>query len=104
MMMIIPVLQPHQVTAPPITPQDSAGLEAVGSVLDCTVTDSVAALAIPNVRPISVTVTACPLVNDTQQLFVKTIENVSGFATAMFTPGVDAYAIGVDTFVKNSDG
>ena len=92
------------VTAPPITPQDTAGLETVGSLPVCTVTESVAALAMPKVKPISVIVTACPLVNDTQQLFVKTMENISGVPTPMFTLGVDTYAIGVETLVKKPDG
>ena len=38
-------------TAPPIAPQDTAGLEAVGSAAVCTVTESVAALATPMVQP-----------------------------------------------------
>ena len=38
-------------TAPPIAPQDTAGLEAVGSAVVRTVTESVAALATPMVQP-----------------------------------------------------
>ena len=48
------------VTAPPILPLDTAGLEAVGSVFVCTVTELVAALAAPIVQPTSVTVTEVP--------------------------------------------
>jgi hypothetical protein len=47
-----------EVTAPPITPLDTA-LEGVGSALVFTVT-SPPALAGPNVQPASVTVTAVP--------------------------------------------
>jgi hypothetical protein len=104
MMIVITNPQPHQVTAPPITPQDSAGLEAVGSLFVCTVTEAVAALAMPKVKPISVMVAACPLVNDKQQLLVKTMEEAPGVPTPMFTPGVDTYVIGVETLVKNPDG
>ena len=39
------------VTAPPITPQDTAGLETVGSAFVCTVTEAVSALAMPSVQP-----------------------------------------------------
>ena len=48
------------VTAPPITPLDTAGLEAVGSISVCTVTTELAAMAAPILQPSSVTVTAVP--------------------------------------------
>jgi hypothetical protein len=55
-----PAAMPNEieVTAPPITPLDTA-LEGVGSALVFTVT-SPPALAGPNVQPASVTVTAVP--------------------------------------------
>ena len=91
------------VTAPPITPQDSAGLEAVGSLSVCTVTEAVAALAMPSVQPTSVTVTAVPAASAVPDT-VKTMEVAPGGPGTMIVPAVDTLAEGVGEVAKKPEG
>ena len=102
-MIVITVPQLHQVTAPPITPQDSAGLETVGSALVCTVTEAVSALAMPSVQPASVTVTAVPAASAVPET-AKTMEVAPGGPGAMIVPAVDTLAEGVGEVAKKPEG
>ena len=92
-----------EVTAPPITPQDTAGLDAVGSLSVLTVTESVASLAGPMVQPTSVTVTAVPAASG-EPAAVKTMEAPPGCAGVRVAPCVDTLAVGVAEVAKKPDG
>ena len=89
-----------EATAPPITPLDTTGLEAVGSVLVCTVMESVAALATPMVQPTSVTVTAVPAVS----VAAKTMDVAPGCAGVRMASDVDDVAVGVGEVAKKPAG
>ena len=89
--------------AVPICPHVNAGLEAVGSVLVCTVTESVAALATPMVQPASVTVTAVPAASKVPEA-AKTMDVAPGCAGVRMAPAVDDVAIGVGEVAKKPDG
>ena len=91
------------VTAPPITPLDTTGLEAVGSVLVCTVTESVAGLAIPMVQPESVTVTAVPAASEVPET-AKMMDVAPGCAGVRMAPDVDDVAVGVGEVAKKPAG
>jgi hypothetical protein len=91
-------------TEPPIAPEDTAGLDAVGSALVCTVTESVAALAAPIVQPTRVTVTAACTTSDVQQFVVNTMEVNPGAPTATFAEGFDTMTVGVGVVAKKPDG
>ena len=97
------ILKLTEVTAPPITPLDTAGLETVGSVFVCTVTESVAALATPMVQPASVTVTAVPAASKVPEA-AKTMDVAPGCAGVRTAPDVDAVAVGVGAVAKKPDG
>ena len=90
-------------TAPPITPLDTAGLEAVGSVLVCTVMESVAALATPMVQPESVTVTAVPAASEVPEA-AKTMDVAPGCAGVRMASDVDDVAVGVAEVAKKPVG
>jgi hypothetical protein len=90
-------------TAPPIAPQDTAGLEAAGSLSVCTVTESVAALATPMVQPTSVTVTVVPAAKAVPAT-VNTIEVAPGGPGVMEVPCADTLAVGVGDVAKKPDG
>ena len=92
------------VTAPPILPHDTAGLEAVGSVFVCTVTELVAALAGPIVQPTSVTVTAVPAASGAVPPTVNTMDRAPGCAGVSVAPAVDTLAVGVAEAAKKPDG
>ena len=92
-----------EVTAKPITPHDTAGLDAAGSVFVCTVTESVAALATPIVQPTSVTVTAVSAAK-TVPVAAKTMEVPPGSAGVRTAPGVDTLAVGVAEVAKKPVG
>ena len=90
-------------TAPPMLPLDTAGLEAVGSAVVCTVTeDSLAALAAPIVHPTSVTVTA--LVDNEPLDKANTMDVAPGCAGVSVAPAVDTLAVGVGEVAKKPDG
>ena len=93
-----------EVTAPLITPHDTAGLEAVGSVFVCTVTESLAALAGPIVQPTSVTVTAVPAASGAVPPTVNTMDRAPGCAGVSVAPAVDTLAVGVAEVAKKPDG
>ena len=84
-------------------PEDANGLEAVGSALVCTVTESVAALAAPIVQPTSVTVTAVPAASALPEA-VKTMEVLPGAAGTRVAPAADDFAVGVGEAAKKPDG
>jgi hypothetical protein len=90
-------------TAPPIAPQDTAGLEAVGSAVVCTVTESVAALAAPSVQPASVTVTAVPAAKAVPAT-VNAMDVAPGGPGVMEVPCDDTLALGVGEVAKKPDG
>ncbi len=91
------------VTAPPILPLDTAGLETVGSVSVRTVTEeSLAALAAPILQPTSVTVTA--LVDNEPLDSANTMEVAPGCAGVSVAPAVDKLALGVAEVAKKPDG
>ena len=94
------------VTAPTITPQDTAGLEAVGSLLVCTVTESVAALAMPSVQPCSVTVMAVQHVSYSEEYETsKTMEVPPGVLGVMLSGGpIDTEAVGGTEVSKKPEG
>ena len=92
-----------EATAPPITPLDTTGLETVGSVFVCTVTESVAALATPMVQPESVTVTAVPAASAVPEA-VKTMEVAPGCAGVRMAPTADDVAVGVENAAKKPVG
>ena len=92
-----------EATAPPITPLDTAGLEFTRSVLVCTVTESVAALATPMVQPESVTVTAVPAASEVPEA-AKTMDVAPGCAGVRMAPDVDDVAVGVGEVAKKPDG
>ena len=92
-----------EVTAPLITPHDTAGLDGVGSALVCTVTESLAALATPMVQPTSVTVTAVPAASEVPAT-VNTMEVSPGCAGVNEAPAVDTLAVGVAEAAKKPDG
>ena len=91
------------VTAPPILPLDTAGLETVGSVSVRTVTESLAALAAPIVQPASVTVTAVPAAS-VLPVATSTMEVSPGCAGVSVAPAVDTLAVGVGEVAKKPDG
>ena len=97
------ILKLTVVTAPPITPLDTTGLEAVGSVFVCTVMESVAALATPMVQPESVTVTAIPAASEVPEA-AKTMDVAPGCAGVRMAPDVDDVAVGVGEVAKKPDG
>ena len=90
------------VTAPPILPLDTAGLETVGSVSVRTVTESLDALAAPILQPTSVTVTA--LVDNEPLDSANTMEVAPGCAGVSVAPAVDKLALGVAEVAKKPDG
>ncbi len=92
-----------EVTAPPITPLDKAGIEAVGSVFVCTVMESVAALATPMVQPTSVTVTAVPAASKVPEA-VKTMDVAPGAPGCSVAVSVEDFAVGVGGVAKKPDG
>ena len=92
------------VTAPPIKSHDTAGLEAVGSVFVCTVTESLAALAGPIVQPTSVTATAVPAASGALPPTVNTMDRAPGCAGVSVAPAVDTLAVGVAEAAKKPDG
>jgi hypothetical protein len=92
-----------EVTAPLITPHDTAGLDGVGSALVCTVTESEAALATPMVQPTSVTVTAVPAAS-VPPAAANTMDVLPGAPGVSVTPAVDAWAVGVADVAKKPDG
>ncbi len=89
-------------TIPVMAPLD-ARLEAVGSALVCTVTESVAALAAPIAQPTSVTVTAVPAASALPEA-VKTTEVLPGAAGTRVAPAADDLAVGVGEAAKKPDG
>ena len=91
------------VTAPPIAPHDTAGLEAIGSVFVRTVTESAAALATPMVQPTSVTVTAVPAAS-ALPVADKTMDVLPGAPGVRVAPAVDTMALGVGEVAKKPDG
>ena len=91
------------VTAPPITPLDTAGLEAVGSVSVCTVTESLAAVAAPILQPSSVTVTAVPAAS-ALPVAANTMLVPLGAPGVSVAPAVDTAAVGVAEVAKKPDG
>ncbi len=94
------------VTAPTIMPQDTAGLEAVGCLLVCTVTESVAALAKPSVQPCSLTVMAVQHISYSSEYETsKTMEVSPGVLGLMLSVGpIDTIAVGVTTGSKKPEG
>ena len=86
-----------------ILPHDTAGLEAIGSVSVCTVTESLAALAGPIVQPTSVTVTAVPAVS-VLPVAANTMDRAPGCAGVSVAPPVDTLAVGVAEVAKKPDG
>ena len=97
------MLKATEVTDKTIAPLDANGLEAVGSALVCTVTESVAALAAPIVQPTSVTVTAVPAASALSEA-VKTMEVLPGAAGTRVAPAADDFAVGVGEAAKKPDG
>ena len=79
------------VTAPPITPDDSAA-DARASTLVCTVTEP-PALAAPMVRPVSVTVTAVPAASAVPEV-VMTMKREPGCPGVRVAPAVESEAEG----------
>ena len=88
------------VTAPPITPDDSAA-DARASTLVCTVTEP-PALAAPMVRPVSVTVTAVLAASAVSEV-VMTMKRGSGCPGVSVAPEVESEAEGA-TEPKNPEG
>ena len=84
-------------------PLDTAGLEAVGSVFVCTVTESLAALAGPSVQPTSVTVTAVPAAS-ALPVAANTMKVGPGRAGVSVAPDADTLAVGVAEVAKKPDG
>ena len=85
-------------------PLDTAGLEAVGSAVVCTVTeDSLAALAAPIVHPTSVTVAAVPAASALPEA-ASSMEVAPGCAGVSVAPAVDTLALGVAEVAKKPDG
>ena len=97
------MLKVTAVTAPPILPLDTAGLETVGSVSVRTVTESAAALATPMVQPSSVTVTAMPAAKAVPAT-VNTMDVAPGGPGVMDVPCADTLAVGVGDVAKKPDG
>ena len=91
------------VTAPPIAPLDTAGLDSIGSVFVRTVTESTAALATPMVQPTSVTVTAVPAASALPAAN-KTMDVLAGASGVRVAPAVDTMALGVGEVAKKPDG
>ena len=98
-----PAAMPNEieVTAPPITPLDTA-LEGVGSALVCTVT-SPAALAGPNAQPKSVTVTAVEALSAVP-VTDNTMDVSPGACGVRVVPDDDEVAVGVAEVEKKPDG
>ena len=92
-----------EVTAPPIMPLVCRGIDVVGSVFVCTVTESEAALATPMVQPASVTVTAVPAASGVPEA-AKTMDAVPGCAGVRMAPDVDDVAVGMGEVAKKPDG
>ena len=92
-----------EVTAPLITPHDTAGLDGVGSALVCTVTESEATLATPMVQPTSVTVTAVPA-DSAVPAAAKTMEAPPGCAGVKVVFWIDTLAVGVAEVAKKPGG
>ena len=92
-----------EMTAPLITPHDTAGLDGVGSALVCTVTESEAALATPMVQPTSVTVTAATAAS-ALPVAVNTINVLPGAPGVSVAPAVDTLAVGVAEVAKKPGG
>ena len=90
-----------KVTAPPIAPLDTA-LEAVGSALVCTVT-SPAALAAPNVKPSSVTLTEDPA-DSAAPVTASTTDVSPGVCGVIVVPADDEEAVGGTEEEKKPDG
>ena len=86
-----------------ILPHDTAGLEAVGSVSVCTVTESLAALAAPILQPTSVTVTEVPAASKLP-VAANTMEVSPGCAGVSVALAVDTLAEGVGEVAKKPDG
>jgi hypothetical protein len=98
-----PAAMPNEieVTAPPITPLDTA-LEGVGSALVFTVT-SPPALAGPNVQPASVTVTAVPA-ESAVPVTDNTMDVSPGTCDVRVVSGDEEVAVGVAEVEKKPDG
>ncbi len=98
-----PAAMPNEieVTAPPITPLDTA-LEGNRSTLVFTVT-SPAALAGPNVQPASVTVTAVEAESGFP-VTDNTMDETPGVCGVRVVPGDDEVALGVAEVEKKPDG
>ena len=98
-----PAAMPNEieVTAPPITPLDTA-LEGVGSALVCTVTPP-AALAGPNAQPKSVTVTAVEALSAVP-VTDNTMDVSPGACGVRVVPDDDEVAVGVAEGEKKPDG
>ena len=75
----------------------------MGSVVVCTVTESVAARAMPMVQPSSVTVTAMPAASAVPET-AKMMEVAPGGPGAMIVPAVDTLAEGVGEVAKKPEG
>ena len=97
------ILNVIKVTAKPMGPHDTAGLDGVGSALVCTVTESEAALATPMVQPTSVTVTAVSA-DSKVPAAAKTMEAPPGCAGVRVVFCVDTLAVGVGEVAKKPDG
>ena len=88
-------------TAPPIA-ADVVGREAIGSALDCTVTDPAAMGVLPILQPDSVTVTVVLAVS-VADVVVMTMEVAPGAAADRAAPP-DTAAEGVGLVAKKPDG
>ena len=97
------ILKLTKESVPPIMPLVCGGIDAVGSVFVCTVTESVAGLAIPMVQPASVTVTAVPAASEVPEA-AKTMDVAPGCAGVRMAPDVDDVAVGVGEVAKKPDG
>ena len=75
----------------------------MGSVVVCTVTESVAARATPMVQPSSVTVTAMPAAKAVPAT-VNTMDVAPGGPGVMEVPAADTLAVGVGDVAKKPDG
>ena len=86
-----------------MAPEENGNADLVGSVLVCTVTESVAALATPMVQPESVTVTAIPAASEVPEA-AKTMDVAPGCAGVRMAPDVDEIAVGVAEVAKKPAG
>ena len=91
------------VAAPPITPDATDGVEAVGSALVCTLTLLAPAVAAPKVKPESVTVTAVLAASVVPEV-VMTMEVAPGAAMGPREAPPDAAPVGVAVVAKKLAG